>query len=224
MKPPLHPLVVALIAACRPEGDPCAIEADVSSIETAIDGLASLPPPVTVPCFLTSLQRPLGLALTSDVFSTQPAAGVRSPRILVQTPSLTLTVVPVGAGKDLVELGERHTATLTRKAEFAFPVEGPLDPEEPFLRTLAAPGATETGCHVCHPTEIEVAPGKFANTELRPPDDLIVPLQILLDEHAVCDPVEDADRCAMFSALLDHGEVFEQPFGADVATQFGPQP
>jgi hypothetical protein len=77
---------------------------------------------------------------------------------------------------------------------------------------------------VCHPDEIALGDGRFANAPLRPPDELVVPLEILLDEHSRCDPLDDPDRCEMFSALLDHGEVVERPFPRDVTTQFGAQP
>ena len=73
-------------------------------------------------------------------------------------------------------------------------------------------GSQGTSCAVCHMGEIEVDDGRYASAPLRPPERLIVPLDVLRAEHETCDPVADAERCAMFSALLDHGEVTTSPF------------
>jgi hypothetical protein len=212
---------MGILLGCAPAPDPCAVGAAMDRVDEAMDTLAALPAPVTLECFLASLERPLGVVFTSDVFNTQPAQGFRSPRILIRTPSLTLTAVPVGEARRLLELGEAHPTGLTVKAELEFPVDGPVDPYE---RTLAWPGAPQSGCQVCHFEEIEVEPGRFANTPLRPPDGMVVPVELLREEHARCDWGADPDRCAMFAAIFDHGEVFEDPFPAEMATQFGPQP
>jgi hypothetical protein len=216
--------IVAIGVGCGDDAGRCELGARLDSIDDAIATIDRLPLPVTLPCFLASIERPLGLELTSDVFNTQPAEGYRSPRILVRLPRVTLTVVPVREGKHLLELGEDHPSGLTVKADLHFPIASELDPQEPFVRTLAYPGASETGCHVCHFEEIALDDGRFANTQLRPPDEMIVPLDVLRDEHAACDRREDPYRCRMFSALLDHGDVFESRFPETVATQFGPQP
>lgn len=211
-----------LLAGC--DRDPCARGVPVDSVDDAVALVAELPAPVTLACFVSALERPLGIELTSDVFSTQPAQGPRSPRILVHRDAVTLTFVPVGQGRDLLEFGERAEEGLTTKAEIAFPVVGALDPGEPYERTLAAPGAGESGCRVCHFEEREVSPGRFANTRLRPPDDFVVPVPTLEEEAVDCDAAADAYRCELLSALFDHGEVTERRSPEDVATGFGPAP
>lgn len=216
--------MLALGCAGPNDPDPCALGARVESVDAALATIEELPQPVTLPCFLTALERPLGLVLTSDVFNTQPAEGARSPRILIRGQTLAMTLVPVGVAKTLLEFGEDHESGFTVKAELEFPIEGPLTPDAPYERTLAFPGATESGCRVCHFDEIALGDGRFANVPLRPPDDLLVPLEVMREEHLHCDAAEDPDRCEIFSALLDHGEVYERPFPEDVATQFGPQP
>jgi hypothetical protein len=213
--------MIAWIWLACADADPCALDAPVSTIDDVVELLDQLPAPVTIECALTALERPLGVTFTSDVFNTQPAQGYRSPRILVRTEGLALTAVPVGEARRLLELGEAHEDGLTVKAEIEFPVDGPVDP---FTRTLAFPDAEETGCRVCHADEVALGGGRFANTELRPPDGMVVPLALVQEEHAACDPAEDADRCAMFSALFDHGEVVESRFPDSVATQFLPSP
>lgn len=222
-------MVLALLAACADpaDPDPCALGLPATSIDAALDVAEQLPEP-TLPCFLAALERPLGIVLTSDVFNTQPAAGPRSPRIVVRTASLNLTVVPVGEAARLLELGERYDDEMTVKAELEFPLDRPLADDAAFTRILASPGASETGCLVCHTEEIALPDGRFANTTLRPPDEMVVPLSMLREERAECDSAppdpENPDRCPMYAALLDHGLVFEAPFAQTVSTQFGPRP
>lgn len=218
----LGPTALALAcAACGPR-DPCEAGVRPESLDEAIALVQELPSPVTVGCYLSALERPLGIEATSDVFSTQPAQGPESPRIFVRTEHLTLTLVPVGEGKDLVELGEDDPSGLTVKAELAFPITLPLDPVEPFERILASPGAEVTGCQVCHFTEQAVGDGRYASSPLRPPDGMLVPLEVLEDAHAGCDPEADPERCSFYAALFDHGEVFHQPLPAAFGTHFGP--
>ena len=207
--------LVAVLACVEPS--PCGGGARPTSIDEAFDSLDALEPvapggELALSCFLASLERPLGLELTSDTFSAQPAQGFRSPRIFVRDPALTMSVVPVGTGRDLLEFGEAHESGLTLKAELVFPLALPVDREAAFEKTLAFPGAEATGCQVCHPEEIDLGGGRFANTPLRPPDSMIVSLESLRAEHEACDPRADAYRCEMFAALLDHGEVFQDPF------------
>lgn len=204
------------------EPGPCQLDARPTTIDEALDTIERLPSPVTLSCFLESLDRPLGLQLTSDVFSAQPAQGVRSPRMFVQEDTLSMSIVPVGVGRDLLEFGEVHETGLTIKAELHFPVELPLAPEAPFERVLDYPGADRTGCQVCHFEEIEIRSGVFASTPLRPPPRLVVPLEVLEDEHAGCSWGDDPYRCEMFSALLDHGPVEQVPFPEGYPTLTAP--
>jgi hypothetical protein len=211
------------LLGCVGEQDPCAVGARVESVEAALDLVDALPTPVTMDCWLSALERPLGLVLTSDVFNTQPAEGPRSPRIIVRGDDLAITVVPVGEARGLMEFGERGEAGLFVRAELDFPIEErPIDRQYAYDRVLAFPGASESGCRVCHVDEVALGDGRFANNALRPPDELVVPLEVLLDERASCDPAEDPYRCAMFAALVDHGEVYERPFAEEVSTRFGP--
>ena len=213
-------LVLGALVACE-EADPCRLDARPASIDDALDTIGQLPSPVSLECFLVSLERPLGLELTSDIFSAQPAQGVESPRIFVRTDELTMSVVPVGEARELLEFGEYHPSGLTVKAELVFPIELPLDPAAAFDRVLAYDGSDATGCAVCHLGEIDVGGGRYASTPLRPPERMVVPLEVLRTEHETCDPAADAERCAMFSALLDHGEVITSPFPESYFTLSG---
>ena len=214
-------LAIAALLGCAPEPSPCRLDARPASIDEALDTIGALPSPVTLDCFLESLERPLGLELTSDIFSAQPAQGAESPRIFVRNDTLTLSVVPVGDARRLLEFGEHVEDGLTVKAELVFPIDLPLDPMAAFDQVLANDDARATGCSVCHLGEVHVGGGRYASVPLRPQDSMIVPLEVLLEEHATCDPAEDAERCSMFSALLDHGEVEHAPFPAHYLTLGG---
>ena len=205
-------LLLTLLACSEP--GPCELNARPRSIDDAVELIGQLPSPVTLECFVQALDRPLGLEATSDVFSAQPAQGVRTPRIFLfpRHSDMSLSVVPDGPARHLLEFGEHHNSGLTIKAELAFPIELPLDPNAAYDKVLTYAGGGATGCQVCHFEEIEVAEGRYASTPLRPPDRTVVPLEVLEDEHAACDPGAEPERCAMFSALLDHGSVHHQPF------------
>jgi hypothetical protein len=207
------------VAACVQEEDPCALQARPASIDEVLDTLERLPSPVSLECFLVSLQRPLGLELTSDVFSAQPADGPDSPRVFVRNEGLTMSVVPTGEARRLLEFGEHHPSGLTVKAELEFPVALPLAPDAPFERVHTYEDGTS--CGVCHGGETEVQDGRYASAPLRPRDSRLVPLDELLRVRASCDEGGDDERCAMLSALLDHGEVVHDPFPEDYPTLFG---
>jgi hypothetical protein len=196
------------------EGDehPCARDASPASIDEVIETIGTLPSPVTLDCFLISLERPLGLELTSNTFSAQPADGEASPRVFLVSDALTMSVVPSGVGRRLLEFGERTPADLSVKAELEFPITLPLDPALPFDRVATPDGPTLTGCGLCHSHETEVADGRFASTPLQPRSNTLVQIDTLLTEHELCDPDVEPERCGMLSALLDHGAVYHEPF------------
>lgn len=215
----------AVAGPCAPSGSAPATIADV------VDRINALPSPVTLPCFVSSLPRPLPLEATSDVFSAQPAMGERSPRMFVwygaETPSgepgpqLTLTVVPEGPGAALLEIGEATDDGLTVKAEIEMPAEAPLDERAPYERVVEADGSG-TGCGVCHGGETAVDEGVYASVPFQPLPSLLVPLSRVHAEAVACGSATD-DRCALLRAVFDHGEVVHAPFPADMPTIYGPR-
>src|SRR5688572_8125053 len=64
------------------------------SILEVVGQVNALPRPVTLPCFLATLPRPLEVHASQSIFSAQPAAGRRSPRMFIFSGALTLTIVP----------------------------------------------------------------------------------------------------------------------------------
>jgi len=194
-----------------------------TSPQTIADVLAlvnALPSPVTLPCFVQALARPLQIHATVSTISAQPSVGTRSPRIFIFWEGLRASIVPAGAGAPLLELGEILPESRSRKAEIFFPVTTPLDPVTPYDRILFTP--TVTRCGFCHQAE-EPDPditftSAFTSVALRPLDSYAVSIASLASELATCDPTAEADRCALLQALFDQATPVEHPFPADLPT------
>jgi hypothetical protein len=199
-----------------PEGAPTSPQtiADVVALVNA------LPSPVTLPCFLQTLARPLKMHASVSLISAQPSAGARSPRIFLFFEGLRLSIVPAGAGAPLLELGEIRDESRSLKAEILFPVTTPLDAAMPYDRILFTP--TVTRCGFCHPVETPDPDISFAtaftSVALRPLDSYAVTIDALANELSICDPTAEPDRCAMLHALFDQGTPVEQPFPAELPT------
>src|SRR4051812_3519066 len=97
----------AVLQACAQVKEP----ARVTTIAAAVNRLNALPQPVTAPCFIASLPRPLDVVGTNSVFSAQPASSNQSPRMFVFLPALVASVVPEGDGAGVIELSQWMTPT-----------------------------------------------------------------------------------------------------------------
>src|SRR3712207_6534727 len=78
---------------CQPKGVP----RNPTSIAEAVALVSALPRPLTVGCYLESLERPLRVNATSAVISLQPAAGPRNPRMFLFAGNLVSSIVPAGS-------------------------------------------------------------------------------------------------------------------------------
>jgi hypothetical protein len=197
----------------------------VRSIDDAVKLVNALPRPVTVTCFVESLDRPLRLTATSSLISLQPAMGRRSPRVFLLGDGLVMSVVVDGKGRDLVELGQFVTGARTMKGEIAFPVAEELPPGEPYRRIRSdGMGTAGTSCRFCHPGE---EPGPevggataFISGAHKPNHRTVVGLDDIQRERQACDPAAEPARCELLGALLDHGQAIETAFPDEVPTFF----
>lgn len=205
--------------------DTCVAPAGVSgspkTIEDVVALINALPKPVTVPCFLASLNRPLKVSLTSNPFSAQPAVGERSPRIFIMIGNLFISVVPEGDGAKLIEFSSLLTVDTSIKAELSFPVTARLTPEAPYERIRFQGG---TACAPCHANETRVSSITFANAfssrALQPRPDFKVDLDYLRVETRGCDSAIEPERCAILKALFNYGPVQSQDFPAGMPYAF----
>jgi hypothetical protein len=178
---------------------------------------------VELPCFVASLDRPLGATASSGYISAQPAHGARSPRMFLWSGDLVLSVVPEGIGKDLLELGLQTSPTRSIKAEIAFPVTAHLSDSAPYDRLLDE--GNESRCRGCHAGET-LAPSvtwakAFESDVLRPTDDDMVPVSDVELENKSCDPAAEPQRCALLGAIFDQGGLQSKAFSREALTIFG---
>lgn len=200
---------------------PAGVSAAPDSLSTALTLVNSLPHPVSIPCFLESLDRPLALNATASAFSAQPAVGKRSPRIFLFSGRLIISVVPAGIGVDMLEFSELTSPTRSIKAELQFPVTQVVDLPAAFARL---PFSTISTCGLCHANEsrvtLEGTPGAYESVALRPRSDTQVELEDVRLEFADCDAEKEHERCAILAALFAHGKVNSWDFPSEMATFF----
>jgi hypothetical protein len=191
-----------------------------TTIEQSVTLANALPKPLTLPCYLEALARPLPIHATVSQFSAQPARGARSPRLFIYFEPLIMTVVPEGIGRHLLEFGEQRPGHRSLKAELEFPLETEVPPGKVYEQALFEPDLT--GCAFCHASEERDAtvPGGqgFVSQSLRPHNGERVPLDLLRGELAACDTAAEPERCAMLEALFGPGEILEWDFPQDMAT------
>jgi hypothetical protein len=172
---------------------------------------------VTLPCFIESLDRPIGMHAAASIFSAQPAVGRRSPRIFLFTEGLSMSIVPEGIGLPFLEMGQLTSAYRSIKAELEFPVSQTLTRESPYQRLAFG---RVTGCGVCHRDEMPVFGIKDAveSDAYRPRPELDVPVDEVRTQHAACDAAVEPTRCKLLGALFGNGPVQHQPFPPEMPT------
>lgn len=184
---------------------PDGVSSSPRSIAEVAALLNALPKPVTLPCFVESLSRPLAMQAVESQVSAQPAEGRRSPRMFLFWSGLTVSVVPAGMGSHLLELGEERGDDKSLKAELEFPIADHLDAAAPFERVHYNDQLTT--CGFCHqgeqPAQDAPSPNAYVSPAFRPEPWQRVPLDELETEVDACDPDAEPERCALLHALFD---------------------
>lgn len=187
------------------------------TFEELVALIDALPRPVTIPCLLDVLDRPLLVETSANTFSAQPAGGRENPRIFIFRGEMVISVVPDGGAQNLLELSLRRSPTRSVKGELLFPIEGEIAAAAPYDQVLYS-GDQRTKCFACRANEARDPTVSHATAFV---SDIVAPHQLdrvevaaLEAEHRACDPAEEADRCAMLEALFGHGEVRHQSFDA----------
>jgi hypothetical protein len=201
---------------------PTQIAALPRSVDEVIALLNDLPKPVTLPCFLESLPRPLAIQATRSITSAQPAVGARSPRLFLFFDPLIVSVVPAGLGEHLFELGERRGEAHSLKAEFEFPITREVQIADAFDRLRY--NELNSTCDFCH-AEAEPAadvdhPYALISRGLSPLPRERVPLADLVRETQACDADQEPDRCAMLRALFEGSPAVDGEFPGTYKTFF----
>lgn len=195
---------------------PAGHDGSPETIEELVELIDALPRPVTLPCLLQVLERPLLVEASSNTFSAQPA-GPDDPRLFIFRGDLVLSVVAAGGAQDLLEMSYRRSATRSVKGELLFPIEGDLPLSAPYDRVAYADGHGSK-CWPCHGEEtvdpLVTHALAFESLIVPAQQTTLVDLEAVRAAHEACDPAEDAERCAMLDALFDHGEVRHLSFDA----------
>jgi len=214
----------SIVSTGRAPTPGCRAPAGVSNSPRTIDEtvtlINALPKPLSLPCFLESLARPLEISASFGVFSAQPAKGARSPRIFIFQEPNVMSIVPEGDGAQLLEFGEQRPEFRSLKAEIVFPVTTQLPQNAPFDKLLSTP--TLTTCGGCHPSERQESEisglRTFTSLALRPRPQELVSAASLGHELAICDPAREPQRCEMLDALMGWGPVSDRSFPFEMAT------
>jgi hypothetical protein len=206
---------------------PPGVSARPRTIAETVALVNALPRPMTVACFLESLERPLYVNATRSFISLQPAVGNRSPRMFLMFDGMSISIVPEGSGSKLIEFGEFVTPERTLKAEMKTPVVAEVKPEDPFVSPIATTGLNAgmgTTCRTCHSLEEQWEPipfaRAFASVALRPDPRTRVSLASVAAEREACPDDDQGERCTMLRALFDHGEVLPRDFPEALPTIF----
>ncbi len=195
------------------------------TIEQAIDLINALPKPVTIACFVQTLQRPLRVNATSSILSAQPAMGEDNPRIfLFSGDDLIISIVPDGNGKDLMEFSQLVNGTSRSiKGEIKFPVFESIPYSAPYNRILTG---AQTVCSACHVGEAlddtHQEENVYISAALKPKANKLVFLSDFWQEYYNCSlKIDTSDsRCMMIRAIFDYGKVEHQDFPASMPTYF----
>lgn len=198
----------------------------ITDVQSVVDWLNAMPKPVTLPCFIESLPRPLNIQSALSEFSAQPSLGQRSPRIFFFFDRLILTVV---ADQDFAEYPHPllemsylvdEQELITTKAELKFPITDTLSPAAPYTGLSFNDRISQ--CSFCHPKESVLARLDdipiYQSSILKPTTPL--PISQLYVENDNCIVEEEPHRCAMLSSIVDHGELQPYSFPAGAPTIF----
>ncbi|HWB73620.1 MAG TPA: hypothetical protein VG755_01670 [Nannocystaceae bacterium] len=227
----MRPLVYAALAmmACAHPDDEAADDDDAwdvprrciapaglgrpATIDDVVTLMNALPMPVTLPCFLEALDRPLGLTAATSPFSAQPTDSFEDPRLFLHDDALVMTIVTTGEASAVLELGEYTGPGRSRKAELELPVREALPRSAPYARTILGEG---TSCALCHAderfTEDVEGLSTYTSEALAPEPEREISVAFVEQHARACVDADPSDRCALLQAVFAHGDVHERAF------------
>lgn len=224
--------LAALLAACggRAASNPDLCQspagAAITDIQSVVDWLNAMEKPLTLPCFIQSLPRPLKIQPAFSEFSAQPSPSLRSPRIFLFFDRLILTIVVdqdfVESPYALLEMSYLvdEPNLITTKAELKFPLQNVVSPGAPYEGLSFNERISQ--CSFCHPKESILATVEgqpvYQSQMLKPATPL--PLTQLLQEAGSCAHDDESHRCAMLSSIVNHGDIIPFQFPANARTIF----
>ncbi|WP_413558326.1 hypothetical protein [Bdellovibrio sp. HCB209] len=182
------------------------------SIDDVTTLINVLPKPLSIPCLIENLPKPLKVYSFESTGSAQPSPDSNSPRIFIIIDKLIVSVIPKGIGRNFVEFSQVISSSESVKAEVQFPVVSELDVAAPYDSIRAAFG---TSCRDCHMGERGVsgfAGDAYASVILRPGPvgrQTASKMRLL---SANCDDADDPARCKMLRAVFVNGQAQDTSF------------
>ena len=208
--PPPEPPRVPVQSCFAPEG-----MGDPQTIEDVVRLINALEPPVTIPCLLESLERPIVVEASKSIQSAQPAFGPNNPRFLLHRDNLVISAVPKGDGRAVLEMSLEDPPGSGRsvKGELPFPVTEALPLGAAYTQIQSDLGGTKcVHCHISEePTEATEAEGAFVSMRLETLRRNRVDPEYVDWVYSECDPAREPDRCAVLDSILGFGEVVHIP-------------
>ena len=193
------------------------------SIEQVVDLINSLPKPVTVACFVESLDAPLKVFASNSVASLQRSTGPEDPRWFIFSLPLIMSVTSDGPGANLLEMGVLQPGN--RRAllgELRMPIQAEINYALPYNRILEDVG---TSCRFfCHQNEerdprIHFAQA-FLSKSIRASPDSEVKIDAVRSVLSRCKSPSASPRCELLHALLVTGRAQREDFPANMPVGF----
>lgn len=190
------------------------------TINDVTDLINELPKPLDLPCFVSSLARPLKINLTLSSTSAQPAVGRTSPRVFIFNDKLVLSIAPEGKGEKLLEVSYMYTPDNSLKGEYQFPIYQQISSKYPFDRIATVDGINESGttCQGCHNGESldpNVTETKgFTSVAIKPSSNMLLSTFRLELTKCELNNINDY-RCKMIRAIFLYEDPDEIDFPSD---------
>jgi hypothetical protein len=176
-----------------------------ANIDQVITLINALPKPLSIDCFISSLQQPLATYAVNNAFSAQPSMGIDNPRIFIIRGSFLLSVVPAGPGTRLLEMSELISGSASVKGEIEFPVLQELAANAAYIKILS-PQGDGTTCRGCHSGEVSYSGASFSSAIVRPDPAKKILLSYMKYQTGRCTDLNDS-RCKMLRAIFQDSTV-----------------
>jgi hypothetical protein len=195
-----------------------------TSIADVIELVNALPRPLNIPCFLSSLNRPLKVNITNSGRSAQPAMGDDNPRVFIMNDPLVISISVKGGASQLMEFAEFTTDQRSIKGELKFPItEQVVDLATPFIKIESDSTSTCVGCHLQETkvTNTQYPGDVYESLALKPEVGQKIEVSDFRLESYKCELLAELDyRCHMIYGIYNHGEVTNEDFPATTLTFF----
>lgn len=192
------------------------------NMQDMIKLINTLPKPVTIPCVLQAVNRPIKVNATKSILSVQAAAGDNNPRIFIKLNNLILSVVPAGKGAHLMEFSVTTGINRSLKAELEFPINENLTISDPFIKINTGAKSSCSGCHINELADNSI-PGNiaFSSLSLKPEPSKNISLNKLQSEFNLCNSKKDTSyRCQIIISLMANRPIEGFNFPDSMQTYF----